>query len=564
MEADRKEEEDALERRLAEIAAQHALDRAAQEDPSIGVHRISSPNYEEDEDNAGDDFKDLPSIKPEERRPKLAKQKSLLRMMHQEGEDDSGQEEEEGEGREEGDEYNVDDVDDQLPIADDLVFHDFQYDSFDPDRPLTAIEKRIQLLLRNIKQGIVDQRSHPRKQKGLFTMPLLFSTDIAYSPFTANTSQLVQWTYDVDTSVLGANAGEAVSVDEPVNEEEDDKQLLRNRKEPFADLDAAIRKYRRRQEQVRTALFKTQVEEIRAADWTNVVKVAHADWDAFFGKQEARLEMIKAIARDKESIEPEDTSMDRTLSSPESMKEKPAFSFLRASVAIPADVLGIPKSLMEALPDDVKGSITPLPFGKVLRRQQVYPQALRFFQIEVVEDDCVLTVEIKCVKGLADMYIHCKKLPSTVKYLQKVSCTKENNRLARITLTAKEPGTYFAAVTSSQTGAEFDIWSYGTSESVAQFSDHDSIMKRVTTTIDKFNILAANSIEDLQVHFPRLEQEALRKSEVKCEDTAKLHKRRRAVLKEMKLLMQSGRLDSVMSKPFSSASTLSSMCELRH
>lgn len=539
-----REEEAALAARIAELAAIAAASQSQGPRPKTpddyaifnASQRPSSPIDEDDQ------VADLPEVASPEKRPPMARrQSSLLHLLRESSMEESTEEvvaeEEEVPVEEEVPEEMEDDESTEaagvlgIPNEDDLDAAD-----------LTPTERRIRLLLRNIRNALTSQRTHPRRQPGAFCTPLMFSEDIAFKAFDSATDDLVAWTRDQEPS----------EQDEEVKEisEEEAAQTARN---PFADIDAAVRKHRRRLEEERTQMFKTAVEEIDAADWTSVVRVAGVDWAHFFKSQEAKLDLIKAMARGPDSVPPpEDFSASNPAPSLPTRERVTSFNMLRASIAIPADVLGVPKSLAVVLPTDVKASITPLPYGKVLRKQIIGGEELRFFQIEVSQEDCLLTIELRCSKGYADLYLSPTRLPSTVKHSYKISATKENGRLARLSIAPQEVGSYFAAVSAPITGAEFDLWAYGTSDTSSE------ILPAVSKVIDKWNLLAAHSIDELAVHFPRLEVEAKQAAEQAALDRAKGLKKRRAVLREMQLLANAGKLDEVLGRSYSNASSLSS------
>jgi hypothetical protein len=537
--ARQREEDEHLARRIAELAAQSTTETETKEE--VDDDEAEEDNEDTEENEAEEDLQG-PSTASQERSD--MRRSSLLDLMQQ---SDGLTGEEEVENEEEED----DDVS-HMVYGDGSGLYDYDCRFMDSDRPLTATEKRIQLLLRNIRQGLLDARDHPRKKAGVFSQPLLFADDIYFDSFGSCTEKLSSWVHEQTDSNPNDNQNNG---SENVEEE---KQGLINAKNPFGDIDAAVKRFRKQQEEERTALFKTQVEEIHAADWTNIVRITQVDWNHFFAKQEAKLELIKAIARESED----------TMAASEEAEED-AKSVCSSVSGSPVrgntpdlSTLGIPESLLQVLPDNAKESILPLPFGKVLHKQQATRGELRFFQIEVTEEDCVLTVELKCTSGFADLYASFNKLPSTVKYEHRASCNKENDMLARLTIVPQQLGCYFVAVAVAPQSnrAKFDIWSYATGDSLSV--EQNVRIKNVSKIIDKWNILMEHPMDELQIHFPRLEQEALQQSERNAVEKLKLQKKRRAVVKEVQLLSASGQLDQFLSRSLFSTSSFSSFSKM--
>ncbi len=209
----------------------------------------------------------------------------------------------------------------------------------------------------------------------------------------------------------------------------------------------------------------------------------------------------------------------------------------------------IPPTLLQAIPQDFHRDIVPLPYGKVMKNQIVFPNEIKFYQIEVTDANVILTIELKCRKGLASGFLNFEKLPTTVKYMYKISCTKQNHRFARMSIIPeKGPGKYFFAVYSFDSGAEYDLWAYASGDKDSEFHSNPAI-ERVNKLLVKWDMILSKSEEELQTHFPRIEAEANIKTEKVLKDQQQTVKNKHAVLNEMRQLMKHNNLEKVLEAP---------------
>jgi hypothetical protein len=74
-----------------------------------------------------------------------------------------------------------------------------------------------------------------------------------------------------------------------------------------------------------------------------------------------------------------------------------------------------PTSLRE-ISDPKSADIVPLPAGRVLKKQVVLPSAYKYYQLEVVDKNSIVTIEVRCRKGLASLYLSRGYLPSSSLY----------------------------------------------------------------------------------------------------------------------------------------------------
>jgi hypothetical protein len=256
---------------------------------------------------------------------------------------------------------------------------------------------------------------------------------------------------------------------------------------PFDDLTRTLKDYRKMNEKRRKLLFATDHSNVPLHEWTPVVKTSFVSWKQFFKKEKGKLEIIKQMGEalfadedEDEDFENEDPlatkkgkqnlleksllanlkSHSRTSDQEdeqENMSVSSGGSFLsanlpenrkgrgaRGSMASLPDIYGtnsrssftrsastvgqIPKTLLESLPKDMKKDIVPLPFGQILKKQKVYEGKLKFYQLEVFNPNSLLTIEIEMLKGSCELLVHKGKLPSTVKFQQKITCVAKKKR----------------------------------------------------------------------------------------------------------------------------------------
>jgi hypothetical protein len=257
---------------------------------------------------------------------------------------------------------------------------------------------------------------------------------------------------------------------------------------PFDDLTKTLKDYRKTTEKQRKLMFATDHSGVPIADWTPFYKSSHVNWKQFFKKEQAKLDIIKQMgqailagndgdeeedsegegggspeggkkAKDLEKIlmenlksrsadhmngegeEEEGINPDSPRSLNSSHSNSTFFSVAstsrrnslmggfpmgntRASFSNASFISQIPKTLLESLPKDVKKDIIPLPFGKIVKKQKVKKGKLKFYQMEIFNPNGLLTIEIEMIQGSCELLVHQEKLPSTVKYQYKMTCSK--------------------------------------------------------------------------------------------------------------------------------------------
>jgi hypothetical protein len=516
-------------------------------------------------------------------RPKLGRRKGIL-DGEEDDDDDEEEEEEEDEDDEGGDEEGDEDegngnvaVQATAPQAESSLVVSAE----EREYRMSLADKIMQRILENIDEAYVLHKTHPRnKHDGNFFIPLMFSEDIAFNSFKnafndllhqqarekqeqeqAKKKKLVKGSA-MDESVIEEDQGqEGVDMEEEDVDDVDDGQ---SPLDPFQDIKYAVKKYRRRAEKQRKALFKTETFEVPTKDWMPVFRKGYADWQAFFTNEKRKREIIEEIIQQIEEDDEFKLEKPQGLVVPgsaayggllglqeESDEEGGAGIGIDGSVSSEGGSVfdQIPPTLLQAIPQDYHRDILPLPYGKVMKKQIVFPNEIKFYQIEVTDANVVLTIELKCRKGLASGFLNYEKLPTTVKYLYKISCTKQNNRFARLSIIPeKGAGKYFFAVYSFDAGAEYDLWAYASGDKDSEFHVNPT-MERVNRMMMKWNMILNKPMEELQTHFPRIEAEATVAAEKALKEQQKTVKNKHAVLNEMRQLMKHNNLDKVLDAP---------------
>lgn len=516
--------------------------------------------------------------------------------------DEDGMDEEADEDKEDDEDFSPSTADNTRPSTSlaAAAMHFFKASSVDggeidsKEEILTPIEKRIRLLLANMKNGALSQQTHPRKDqnpKQSFFFPQAFSADIVFNPFQNISDEIAQRFVSPDVREVDPEELNPVEVIfDPFTMSAPIETDL------FGDINAAVTKYRKELDVERRSLLNTKLGDIKLEEFLPVFRTGFIDWQNFFRVEKKRLKVMKQrmiAAAEQEArafdFDPDDFSamlqslQDGGGSSPSNKDSSimdmisldgsassllgPNFGQgrpLRRQSTAPfelKDLEGylspddeetsnptlqhIPKTILQVLPKDPKRDIVPLPFGKVKEKQIAFPGQLKFYQMEVPFLDTIVSVELKCSRGLASMYLHYNKLPSTVKFEEKASCTKESNRWARLSFHPKVTGTYFLAVTSLDSGAEFEIWAYSTGES-KEINPH---LHQVDQILKKWKFILQHSDEELQIHYPRINQEAKKQSEDLFKEQEHIMHQKKQVIREMKKVQEEGKLNEILSKP---------------
>lgn len=450
---------------------------------------------------------------------------------------------------------------------------------------LSAAEKKMKYFMDRMSVCNMRNKGHPRNREGIFFMPQTFAEDIFYDPFQShyypgnllvpleemeelivqggssryvvndlpkssniptvrgqdiNSDESVEIAYrrsigrgpirihlrkvtDLSYGYTEQNYVEAKTEPEVYYDiQQDIDEMAPEEKDPFTDITQSVKDHKSKLEAQRMAeLYQTSLDDIASYDYIRIFRQFQKDWYKFF-KQE-RDSQIKYDSDDEDFLyEPDALIASNTGSGLE-------HSVVGGNSSVTSTGLEIPQSLLDVV-DENTVKITPLPFGKVLKKQIIKRKVYQYYQIELLDQSSILTIELNCLKGTADMYVSHEKLPSIIKYEYHVSCNKENDKIGRLTFAPKCSGTFLVAIYSANTGAKYNLWAYGSTDLPEDIPQ----LLGVTKIINKFNNLLQSNEKQLGIHFPRLEKEATMKSEQQIQHKKEVRDTIRSVIMEMK------------------------------
>ena len=491
------------------------------------------------------------------------------------------------------------------------------YYSLDGDeedgRPRTAAEQRMEGFLRKVQRSMDGHDAHPRMlqhQDKKFFMPMSFANDIYFDPFETITSTY----YDLEAAgeeedegqgtrdplsqpdqadifsmpedkfgTGSSRPGSRIASSRPVSragkvgtplrppdmekieaavtkamEEDAVPQELKDVTElpmdPFWDVDSKVTEFKKNREEQRRQMFRTSMAEVPSSEWIRVWRMQQADWEDFFKREQQRIEDERTVATDhRDAFEVEMEALSSELAAHEEEQQDKFREKQKLLYQNIVDAVNVPASIMSMIPEGAEFDVEPLPQGKYLTKKLVTKGGYQYFQIEHQEARSILTVELQCTKGLADLYLSFQRLPSFVKHDYRVFCTKENNRIARLTFCPFRKGTFLVAVHSPVYGAQFNIWCYASAPPPSE----NATIKRVAKTLRKFEILSQHDEQTMGIHFPRLEKEARERAE--REESEMQHRDEqnscKSVVREMKDPANAEYVASVLSGSVRSAAT---------
>ena len=395
-------------------------------------------------------------------------------------------------------------------------------------RQQSAGQKRMRHFLDTVSNSIQSHATHPRRKKDKFFIPMNFTDDIYYDPF--------ETLYNQETENHENNEND--TKDNEKTEEmkrKEQQQVVSSLKysyydnimespriqDNFIDINKKLIEYRKEEEKQRKLLFATTLQEIPAKDWIRVFRTYTVDWDSFFANQEAMVELSNAV-------EESDREIDAYFHNTDPLKKITDTLSVAPSVASPAmSRVSSHVSLTSADFTEEEGDepvVTLLPYGTILENQKIKQGDYRYYKIDTYKNNAMLTIEIKCLSGLVDMYLSYQKLPSMSMHERHIACTKQNKGLVRLAFRPMKSGSFFIAIRSHETHAKYNIWTYSSSGS----ADQSPIIERVSTILRKFEILATIDEKQLQEFYPKFEREA--QKQVDEEDTERAIQRAEALL----------------------------------
>jgi hypothetical protein len=121
-------------------------------------------------------------------------------------------------------------------------------------------------------------------------------------------------------------------------------------------------------------------------------------------------------------------------------------------------------------------------------------------QVEVTSERSIVTIELQCSKGYADIYARIGGIPTTSSFCARAIATDENGKVARITLEVEKPRNIGILILSRSTGASYRIWAFQTGSSVGGLPP----IEKASALISTFNVVSQNTLDDLSLRLPRL------------------------------------------------------------
>jgi hypothetical protein len=124
--------------------------------------------------------------------------------------------------------------------------------------------------------------------------------------------------------------------------------------------------------------------------------------------------------------------------------------------------------------------------------------------VQVTNAGCVLTINLECTDGFADLYTMPNKLPTPLRHKNKALTTVQNLKNVRIVTADQGVGVVGVLVLSPLVGARYRVWAYQSGDS----SVLQAPMRRATAMVKAFDKLIANNTHDLNMHLTSLLHEA--------------------------------------------------------
>jgi hypothetical protein len=391
----------------------------------------------------------------------------------------------------------------------DIIDED-ELQTFIEPRKLTWAERRIKMFLDKLQRAEDLNARHPRRGEDNteFFLPLNFSGDIHFNPFNSVMEH---------KAAIGQEKTKASVADVPDLDLEEIAPTSN-----FSDITRKVKHHKITMERERLHLYDTSATEVSPRSWTNVTKTVAVDWEGFLAKEQYNL--LKKPEPEPEEDDGEAAFAEeirkniqkaRMAAYALSMKQKSVMGFhvdgnSSVGTAGPTNIMNMSSSGTEVpgslVPEDYNTvTVYPLPLGKVFK-DTVLPEKYHYYQVAVVDPNCVLTVELKGVHGLADLYLARDHVPNSSRHLMKCNdMSKASEKVCRLVMqTNGYTGYVFLAVYSSHQGCRYQLWA---ACSGSELGSSDA-MSEVNKTIRSLTILANHDDETLHVNFPVLYNEA--------------------------------------------------------
>jgi hypothetical protein len=305
--------------------------------------------------------------------------------------------------------------------------------------------------------------------------------------------------------------------------DDDDERVV----DDFADIMKSVKVYKKQLKASRNELYS--LDGMAPEDFLRLFRTRFVNWKFFFHRMKL-LEQAEADA----SIAVEDDDDDDVDDIPLSILHMDLGSSSSSDASessadtSPGKVHNhhhhhTDQHFLESLPESFRSqpdnrlvNLTPLPQGKVLSRNSLQPYQYKFFQIEVSEKFSNLTIEMTCKQGFACMYVSTTNtLPSSTIYDYKAAASDDNQRVVRLSFVTQRKGSFLLAVhCTGEKKCKFNVWCYCSDDPAKE----PAAIQAVSKVLRKFKYLHSVDSEELEVHFPRLYQEAQKFSERKLKE----------------------------------------------
>ena len=204
-------------------------------------------------------------------------------------------------------------------------------------------------------------------------------------------------------------------------EDRDDIQV----DDKFDDIKKAVKVYKKKLRGDRNELYS--LDGVPSEDILRLYRTRVINWKFFFHRMklleqaEAEKESITVVEEDSgdEYDEEETLGSSHHSDSTSEVKGRTAMSTWMENFSLNS----MPESF-KTLPDPLGIIISPLPHGKILESNRLRPWRYKYFQVEVAEKLCIVTIEVTCKRGQATLYVSKEaQLPTSTMFDLKVTTT---------------------------------------------------------------------------------------------------------------------------------------------
>ena len=305
------------------------------------------------------------------------------------------------------------------------------YSEKDLDAAKSEAERRLDLFIEKLESAYYMNNRHPRRDlsseaDGLFFVPLTFSSDIVFNPFSADAHYDASNAADIRNSdpsdkdgreksmhVSGHSTDSLMTIESYptfIDDVKDDDDVI-TRADPFADIKRSVKNYKKELEKQRSLLYS--LDDMAPADFLRLYRVGIVKWNDFFAQEKKKEKALRQLENDIEQDQtlPDD---DDDFFGANASDDGSVDSFTSADRRFntTANKSSMPASFSD-IPDIHTAVIIPLPVGKVLRKQRILQSEYKFYQIENTERHGLLTIEAQLKRGSISMYLARGYLPNS-------------------------------------------------------------------------------------------------------------------------------------------------------